>query len=94
MSLKNALKVLRDFETKIHVSSFKQFTIDFIQNNESHLNDVVMVGNVDGFGEYADATESDILGTIKYEVDCILDIIKDGKDKELFIELQKQIENL
>ena len=92
--LKEVLEVLRKFEGKVHESSFEQFTIDFVQNNESHINDVISVGELEWFGEYAERTESDLIGSLIYDVSCILDIIKEGKDKELFVEFQKQIENL
>lgn len=93
-NLKKALNVLRKFEGTIHESNFEQFTIDFVQNKEMELNDVISVGEQEGFGEYAERTENDLIGALQYDVSCILDIVKDGKDKFLFENLQREIENL
>ena len=51
-NLKKTLEVLRKFEGIIHESNFEQFTIDFVQNKEMELNDVISVGEQEGFGEY------------------------------------------
>ena len=92
--LRQLLEILRNFEKKVSETNYEQFTIDFVQNNETHINDIISIGELEGFGEYAERTESDLIGSLVYDVSCILDIIKDGKDKELFIELEKAIENL
>ncbi len=90
-SLKKLLEILRKYESIIHASEYSQFTIDFIQDNESDIDDVE---EQERFGKYAARIENDLIGAFQYQVSNILDIIKDGKDKDLFIELEKETKDL
>ena len=87
-NLQLILKVLRKYEGLIHESEYSQFTIDFIQNNEM---------DVDAIIDDGDQTVSyieDVIKAFQYDVSCILEIVKEGKDKELFESLEKDIESL
>lgn len=39
---------------------------------------------------YVEGTK-DIIGSLHYQTNCILEIIKEGNDKELFAELEKKL---
>ena len=83
--LKAILEIVRKYEDSIHKVEFEQFTIDFFQNTEMRLNAEI---------EDTDLTESyseDIIKNIQYDTSCILQIIKEGKDKELFSQFEKDI---
>lgn len=83
--LKAILEIVRKYEDLIHKVEFEQFTIDFFQNTEMKLNAEI---------EDEDLTESyseDIIKSIQYETSCILQIIKDSPDKEIFLEFETDI---
>lgn len=85
--LKQLLEILREFEELIHNDDFEQFTIDFVQNEEMYINENVDEGNL------TDIQCSDLLGSVNYQIGCILDIMKEGKDKNLFLNLRHRIRN-
>lgn len=85
--LKQALEIFRYYEDKIHSFNYEQFTIDFIQNNEVDLN-----FHIDE--ELEEQRIKDIVGSLHYQTSCILEIIKEGKDKELFEELEKKLDSI
>ena len=86
--IKKLLKIVRKFENVIHKSEYEQFTIDFVQNNAIDLI------SFEDATDLTDQRENDIVGAFHYDVICILDIIKEGKDKKLFVDLENEIENL
>lgn len=84
-NLEAILEIVRKYEDLIHKVEFEQFTIDFFQNTEMKLNNEI---------EDEDITESyseDIIKSIQYDTSCILQIIKEGKDKEIFLEFETDI---
>ena len=85
--LKQALEIFRYYEDKIHSGNYEQFTIDFIQDNEVDLNDYIEE-------EKNERRIKDIIGSLHYQTSCILKIIKEGKDKELFTELEKKLDSI
>ena len=83
--LQEILEIVRKYEDLIHKKEYEQFTIDFFQNTEMRLNAEI---------EDTDLTESyseDIIKNIQYDTSCILQIIKECKDKELFSQFEKDI---
>lgn len=85
--LQQALEIFRYYEDKIHSGNYEQFTIDFVQDNEVDLN-----FNIDE--ELEEQRIKDIVGSLRYQTSCILGIIKEGKDKELFAELEKKLDSI
>ena len=85
--LQQALEIFMYYEYKIHSGSYEQFTIDFIQDNEVDLNDYIEE-------EKNERRIKDIIGSLHYQTSCILEIIKEGKDKELFAELEKKLDSI
>ena len=73
--------LLQKFEKRIfyQMKDYSQFTIDFIENN---INDL----------EYSESNESTLIGSLIYQINNILDIIVDGKDKDLFIDLKNNLD--
>lgn len=86
--LEELLEVFKDFEAVIHQQEFSQFTIDFIQNEEMHVNESVDCYNL------TDLQIDDLIASYIYEIDNILDIIKNGKDCTLFYDLKANIEKI
>lgn len=82
--LQELLEIFRDFEIIIHQEEFSQFTIDFIQDTESKI-------NYEMDEDLSDSAIEDLIGSIQYQTVNVLDIIKDGKDKDLFSDLEKNI---
>ena len=83
--LQEILEIVRKYEDLIHKKEYEQFTIDFFQNTEMRLNAEI---------EDTDLTESyseDIIKNIQYDTSCILQIIKECKDKELFLQFETDI---
>ena len=74
-------EILEHFEGKIFcdMKNYSQFTIDFIQNTLIDL-------------EYSLVDEETNFSYTYYDVENILQIIKDGVDKELFIDLKLALE--
>lgn len=74
-------EILEHFEGKIFfdMKNYSQFTIDFIQNTLIDL-------------EYSLVDEETNFSSTYYDVENILQIIKDGVDKELFIDLKLALE--
>lgn len=83
--LQQALEIFRYYEDKIYSGNYEQFTIDFIQNTEVDLNDYIEE-------EMSERRIKDIIGSLHYQTSCILEIIREGKDKELFAELEKKLD--
>ena len=84
-NLELILEIVRTYEDLIHKVEFEQFTIDFFQNTEMKLNAEI---------EDEDMTESyseDIIKSIQYDTSCILQIIKESPDKEIFLEFETDI---
>ena len=75
--------VLQKFDSKIYydMKNYNQFTIDFIENHIQDFDD-------------AECNDKDYIDGLIYEIDNVLNIIKDGKDKDLFTELKQEIEKL
>ena len=71
-------EILEHFEGKLSCD-YSQFTIDFIQNTLIDL-------------EYSIVDEETNFSSTYYDVENILQIIKDGVDKELFIDLKLALE--
>ena len=86
--LEELLEIFRDFEAIIHQQEFSQFTIDFIQNEEMHVNESLDCYNL------TDVQINDLIASYIYQIDNILDIIKNGKDGALFYDLKSNIENI
>lgn len=86
--LQKLLEIFRDFETIIHQEEFSQFTIDFIQNEEMHINKSLDCYNL------TDVQIDDLIASYIYQIDNILDIIKNGKDCTLFYDLKSNIEKI
>lgn len=87
-NIKKLYKVIIDCEEIVQLSNeYEQFTIDFFQNTEMGLNVEIDEDITETHGE-------DLIGNTQYEVSCILDIIKDGKDKDLFLQLENKIKDL
>lgn len=61
------------------MKDYSQFTIDFIENNLQDL-------------EYSESNESTLIESLIYQINNILDIIVDGKDKDLFIDLKNNLD--
>ena len=74
-------EILEHFEGKIfcNMKNYSQFTIDFIQNTLIDL-------------EYSMVDEETNFSSVYYDVDNILQIIKEGIDKEFFIDLKLALE--
>lgn len=74
-------EILEHFEGKIFcdMKNYSQFTIDFIQNMLIDL-------------EYSMVDEETNSSSTYYDVENILQIIKEGVDKELFIDLKLALE--
>lgn len=85
--LQQALEIFRYYEGKIHSGNYEQFTIDFVQDNEVDLN-----FHIDE--ELEEQRIKDIVDSLRYQTSCILGIIKEGKDKELFAELEKKLDSI
>ena len=84
-NLELILEIVRTYEDLIHKVEFEQFTIDFFQNTEMRSDAEI---------EDPDLTESyseDIIKSVQYDTSCILQIIKEGKGKELFLEFETDI---
>ena len=75
-------EVLETFEEKLYryTREYSQFTIDYIQNNIVDLDYTLLSGE-------------DFLSEMIYDVGNILKVIKDGADKDLFIELKLALED-
>lgn len=85
--LDEALQIFRSYEDKIFSGNYEQFTIDFIQNTEVDLNDYIEE-------EKNERRIKDIIGSLHYQTSCILEIIKEGNDKELFTELNQKLDKI
>lgn len=74
-------EILGHFEGKLFCDTrdYSQFTIDFIQNTLVEL-------------EHSLVDEETNFNSVCYDVDNILQIIKDGVDKELFMDLKLALE--
>lgn len=74
-------EILEHFEGKIFcdMKNYSQFTIDFIPNTLINL-------------EYSMVDEETNFSSVCYDVDNILQIIKEGIDKEFFIDLKLALE--
>ena len=74
-------EILEQFESRVFcdMKNYSQFTIDFIQNTLIDL-------------EYSLVDEETNFSSTYYDVENILQIIKDGVDKELFIDLKLALE--
>lgn len=68
-----------------NMGDYTQFTIDFFEDAEDAIQD-----QIDNEEEFSNES----LGSIIYRIDCILDIAKEGKDKELFTEVKNKLEEL
>lgn len=84
--IQELLKMFRDFESIIHQTEYSQFTIDFIQDTGSKI-DYEMEEDL------SDSAIEDLIGSIKYETVNVLNIIKEGKDKELFLVIENNIKD-
>ena len=73
--------ILEIFEEKLYHYSgkYSQFTIDYIQNNIIDL-------------DYTLLSEEEFLVEMIYDIGNILEVIKDGVDKDLFIDLKSSLE--
>ena len=75
-------EILEQFESRVFcdMKNYSQFTIDFIQNTLIDL-------------EYSMVDEETNFSSVYYYVDNILQIIKEGIDKELFFDLKLALED-
>lgn len=71
-------EILEFFEDKVQYGDYSQFTTDFIQDR---FNDLLEM----------DIPEEDMKKSLSYEVDNILEVLKEGKDKEFFKNLKKNL---
>jgi len=64
---------------------YTQFTIDFLQDAEDAIQD-----QIDNEEELSQSH----IDSIIYQIDCILDIAKEGEDKKLFEDVKSKLEEL
>ena len=83
--LQQVLEIFRYYEDKIYNGDYEQFTIDFMQDNNVDLNDYIEE-------EKNERRTKVIISSLHYKIRCILKIIREGKDKELFAELEKKLD--
>lgn len=70
-------------QTFYQMQNYSQFTIDKMEEFEEGLDDILE-------GE-SELSLEDYLKATSYEVQNIIDVLKDGKDKNLFIELSVKL---
>lgn len=85
--IKTVNEIFKTYNQMVYyrMSDYTQFTLDFLEEAESEIQD-----KIDDEEEFS----NERLGSMIYKIDCIIDIAKDGKDKELFIELKNKLEEL
>lgn len=90
---KEAAKFLAELDNKVYsgMATYSQFTIDFVENFRSDLDESV---ENEQEGYINESEEGTFLQAMAYNVSTILEICKDGADKELFEELYKFLDEL
>lgn len=90
MTIIQLQKLLNVYESKVFYKgkNYSQFTIDFIQDFNSDAN------NDDLHEREGLGSVRDLIGSKSYQLCCVIEIIKEGPDKELLSELQKDLELL
>lgn len=86
--LETLLEIFRDFEQIIHQEQYSQFTIDFIQNEEMYVNEMLDEDSL------TDLQIEDLKASYIYQIDNVLAIIKNGKDCTLFYDLKVNLEKI
>lgn len=77
-------------KTFYQMGDFSQFTIDTFEQLHELVNDEEREFHEnEGLGSV-----SDLIGSIIYQADTIIEVLKDGKDKEVFEELVKDLREL
>lgn len=76
-------------KTFYQMGDFSQFTIDTIEYFEEQVGNEELHEEPEKLGSI-----QDLIGSISYHTGNILEIIKEGKDKELFTELSEEISQL
>lgn len=76
------LEILRKYEAIIHKSEYAQIVIDLIQDAVMIFEDVSEEG----------ISEQDIEGSLRYRISILIDVMKDGKDKDLLTDLYRELE--
>lgn len=76
-------------KTFYQMGDFSQFTIDTIEYFEEQVDRDELHEEPEKLGSV-----QDLIGSISYDTGNILEIIKEGKDKELFKELSEDIAQL
>ena len=76
-------------KTFYQMGDFSQFTIDTIEYFEEQFNREELHEEPEKLGSV-----QDLIGSISYDTGNILEIIQEGKDKELFKELSEDIAQL
>ena len=82
--LKKLYAIVIAFEDKVQDYEYLQFTIDFFQNAEMKLNIEIDTDSPDSHIE-------SLIGDLQYDLSCVLEFVKDGKDKDLFLEFEQEI---
>lgn len=87
------LKFVRTADHTIYsnMQDFSQFTIDFFENLRSDLEESADTEEEDTING---SPARDFVGSMSYNAENIIEICKDGKDKELFEEFNEFMEGL
>lgn len=77
-------------KTYYKMGDYSQFTIDTFEQLDELMNDEERKFHEnEGLGSV-----SDLIGSIIYQADTIVEVLKEGKDKEVFEELVKDLREL
>lgn len=87
------LKFVTDADQKIYdnMQEFSQFTIDFFESLRSDLEDSV---DTEEENTINGSPARDFIGSMSYNAENIIEICKDGADKELFDKFNEFMEGL
>lgn len=88
-----ALNFVVDADKRIYegMQNYSQFTIDFFENLRSDLEQSIETEEEDVVNG---SPVRDFFGSMSYSADTIIEICKDGKDKEMFQEFNSFLEGL
>ena len=86
--LEEIIAIIKQYESRTFYKmvDYSQFTIDAIEEVDLMLND--------DEAEFHENEISELIGGIAYQIGTIIDVLKEGADKELFQDLLHDIRNL
>ena len=90
--LEEIIAIIKQYESRTFYKmvNYSQFTIDAIEEIDLMLND----DETEFHENEGSGSVSELIGGIAYQVGTIIDVLKEGADKELFQDLLHDIRNL